>query len=91
MNYFDTFGVMIDCSRNAVMSVKSLKKFFQILKKMGYNQVQLYMEDTYEVETELEAKQLIEDAKQNVEFELESELGIGTEITVYLPMDPQNV
>ncbi len=26
--------------------------------------------DTYEVETELEAKQLIEDAKQSVEFEL---------------------
>ena len=26
--------------------------------------------DTYEVETEIEAKQLIEDAKQNVEFEL---------------------
>ena len=26
--------------------------------------------DTYEVETEIEAKQLIEDAKQSVEFEL---------------------
>lgn len=26
--------------------------------------------DTYEVDTELEAKQLIEDAKQSVEFEL---------------------
>ena len=26
--------------------------------------------DTYEVETEVEAKQLIEDAKQSVEFEL---------------------
>ena len=26
--------------------------------------------DTYEVETELEAKQLIEDAKQSIEFEL---------------------
>ncbi len=52
MGYFDTFGVMIDCSRNAVMSVESLKKFMSILKKMGYNQVQLYMEDTYEVENE---------------------------------------
>jgi len=52
MNYFDTFGVMVDCSRNAVMSVESLKKFMVILKKMGYNQVQLYMEDTYEVESE---------------------------------------
>lgn len=52
MNYFDTFGVMIDCSRNAVMSVSSLKKFIGILKNMGYNQVQLYMEDTYELENE---------------------------------------
>ena len=52
MGYFDTFGVMIDCSRNAVMSVESLKKFMSIFKKMGYNQVQLYMEDTYEVENE---------------------------------------
>jgi len=52
MKNFDTFGVMIDCSRNAVMSVKSLKNFLGILNKMGYNQVQLYMEDTYELENE---------------------------------------
>lgn len=34
---FDRFGVMIDCSRNAVMSVPALKRFFGILAKMGYD------------------------------------------------------
>ncbi len=49
---FDTFGVMLDMSRNAVMSVEALKKYFAVLKKMGYNCVMLYTEDTYEVEGE---------------------------------------
>ncbi|MBP0990237.1 MAG: beta-N-acetylhexosaminidase [Oscillospiraceae bacterium] len=52
MKSFDTFGVMLDCSRNAVMSPETLKKFIRILAKMGYNQLQLYMEDTYEVDGE---------------------------------------
>ena len=47
---FKKLGVMIDCSRNAVMTVEELKKFITVLGKMGYNQVQLYMEDTYEVD-----------------------------------------
>ena len=50
MKHFDNFGVMIDVSRNAVMSVDGLKKFLPLLKKMGYNSVMLYTEDTYEVE-----------------------------------------
>jgi len=49
---FRKFGVMVDCSRNAVMTVEALKKFMTVLAKMGYNQVQLYMEDTYEVENQ---------------------------------------
>ena len=49
---FDTFGVMIDMSRNAVMSIDGLKRFLPLLKKMGYNCVMLYTEDTYEVDGE---------------------------------------
>ena len=49
---FNKFGVMIDCSRNAVMTVEQLKKFITVISKMGYNQVHLYMEDTYEVTDE---------------------------------------
>lgn len=42
-------GAMIDCSRNAVMRVDSVKDFALILKKMGYNTIMLYTEDTYEL------------------------------------------
>ena len=33
MKDFDTFGVMIDMSRNAVMSMNGLKRFLTVLKK----------------------------------------------------------
>lgn len=49
---FDRFGVMLDCSRNAVMNVKSVKRYIDILKKLGYNSLLLYTEDTYEVENQ---------------------------------------
>lgn len=52
MTNFDRFGIMLDCSRNAVMTVEQVKKCIAMVAKMGYNQVQLYMEDTYEVENE---------------------------------------
>ena len=52
MQSFDTFGVMIDMSRNAVMTVDALKKFLPLLKKMGYNCLMLYTEDTYEIDGE---------------------------------------
>lgn len=52
MKNFDTLGVMVDCSRNAVMTVAELKRFITLMAKMGYNQVQLYMEETYEVDNE---------------------------------------
>ena len=31
---FENFGVMIDMSRNAVMSIAGLKRFLTLLKKM---------------------------------------------------------
>lgn len=52
MTKFKTVGVMLDCSRNAVMTLPELKRFMTVLARMGYNQLQLYMEDTYEVEEE---------------------------------------
>jgi hypothetical protein len=52
MKHFDSLGVMIDCSRNAVPNVKGIKRFLEIIAKMGYNTAFLYTEDTYEVENE---------------------------------------
>ena len=49
---FDKFGVMIDCSRNAVMNVSAFKKMADILSSLGYNTIRLYTEDTYEVDGE---------------------------------------
>ena len=46
------FGVMMDCSRNAVMKVEQVKKMIDCLAKMGYNALELYTEDTYEIEGE---------------------------------------
>ena len=43
---------MLDCSRNAVMSIDGLKRFILNLKKMEYNTLLLYTEDTYEVDGE---------------------------------------
>lgn len=43
-------GIMLDMSRNAVMSMSSLKGFLVDMSKMGYNCLFLYTEDTYEME-----------------------------------------
>ena len=43
-------GVMIDCSRNAVCKVSTVKKIARIIAMLGYNELLIYMEDTYEVE-----------------------------------------
>ena len=51
-NKFKYFGVMLDVSRNAVMTVETMKWYLPLLKKMGYNCVFLYSEDTYAVEGE---------------------------------------
>ena len=44
--FYKRLGVMIDMSRNSVMSVPMLKKYMTLLKKMGYNSLMLYTEDT---------------------------------------------
>ncbi len=46
---FDTMGVMVDCSRNAVYTVDALKRFMLNMEKMGYNLLMLYHEDTFEI------------------------------------------
>lgn len=47
---FETLGVMMDLSRNAVTNVESVKRFLSVIRKMGYNTVFLYTEDTYQVD-----------------------------------------
>ncbi len=49
MKTYQHFGVMIDCSRNGVMNIPTVKNLINYLQKMGYNTLELYTEDTYEV------------------------------------------
>ena len=49
---FNMFGIMIDCSRNAVMTVDYMKSYLERLAILGYNMVMLYTEDTYKIEGE---------------------------------------
>ena len=49
---FDTFGVMLDCSRNAVPNIPFLKQYIDDIALMGYNSLQLYTEETYEIDGE---------------------------------------
>ena len=45
-------GVMLDCSRNAVMKPEQVKQYARIIRDMGYNTLMLYTEDTYEVDNQ---------------------------------------
>ena len=73
MQMNNRFGVMLDMSRNAVMKVDEIKKFAKTLKAMGYNMIQLYTEDTYEVDGEpyfgyLRGRYTQEELKEVVDF-----------------------
>ena len=49
---FETFGVLIDCSHNAVPKPESLHRTFERLALLGFNRVLLYCEDTFKLEDE---------------------------------------
>ena len=44
---YERLGAMLDCSRNSVPRPETVKKLMGILCRMGYNTLQLYMEDVY--------------------------------------------
>lgn len=52
MQGYKTFGAMLDCSRDGVLTVEEVKRFAKLLSSMGYDTLMLYTEDTYEVEGE---------------------------------------
>jgi len=47
---FETCGVMLDCSRNAVIKPSAFRDFLCKVACMGLDMVMLYMEDVYEIE-----------------------------------------
>ncbi len=49
---FTSLGIMLDCSRNAVIKVDHMKTWLRRLALLGYNMAMLYTEDTYELADE---------------------------------------
>lgn len=49
---FTMRGLMVDCSRNGVMTPDALKAYMRRVALMGVNMIMLYTEDTYEVPDE---------------------------------------
>lgn len=49
---FEGNGLMLDCSRNAVPTLATVKDMIRQLALMGHNTLMLYTEDTYELEDE---------------------------------------
>lgn len=52
MAEYNTLAFMLDCSRNAVPNLTFLKNFIDLLSDMGYNELQLYTEDTLKIDGE---------------------------------------
>lgn len=46
---FETLGIMLDVSRNAVLRTEALQRLICHMALMGINQLMLYTEDTYEI------------------------------------------
>ena len=49
---YKRFGVMLDVSRNGVMKISHVKKYIDYLARMGYNTLELYAEDLYEIQAQ---------------------------------------
>ena len=47
--HFSSCGAMVDCSRNAVLTVEAVRRYIDQLACLGMNMLMLYTEDTYEV------------------------------------------
>lgn len=51
MNY-KNFGVLLCCASNGVMNVASVKRMIDEISKMGYNLLELVVDDVYKIESE---------------------------------------
>ncbi len=46
---FDSLAAFADCSRNAVLKTETVKNFIMDIAALGYNELYLYTEDTFEI------------------------------------------
>ena len=46
---FETLAAFCDCSRNAVLKIETIKSYIMDIAALGYNQLYIYTEDTFEI------------------------------------------
>ncbi len=49
---YKRFGILLDCSANGVPNVNMVKRLICVMEKMGYNFLELCMDDIYKIENE---------------------------------------
>lgn len=49
---YKRFGILIDCSANGVIKVEKIKFLIDQMKKMGYNYLEIGMDDVYRIDDE---------------------------------------
>ena len=49
---YKNFGVLLCCASNGVMNVASVKRMVDEISKMGYNLLELVIDDIYKIENE---------------------------------------
>lgn len=49
---YKRFGIMIDCSGNAVMNISTVKSLIDKMQLMGYNYLEICTDDTFKIESE---------------------------------------
>ena len=49
---YKNFGVLLCCASNGVMNVTSVKRMIDKISKMGYNLLELVIDDIYKIESE---------------------------------------
>jgi hypothetical protein len=50
--YFNTFGILFDCTRGNVVTVSRFKAWLRRLAMMGYNMAMIYVKDAYQLPDE---------------------------------------
>ena len=49
---YKRFGILLDCSANGVPNVNMVKRLIRVMEKMGYNFLELCMDDIYKIDNE---------------------------------------
>ncbi len=83
--HINTLSAFLDLSRNAVLKVESVKDYIEYLAMMGFDQLELYIEDIYELSGYpyfgyMRGRYTVEELKEIDDYAY----GLGIEIIAYI-------